>query len=531
MASAIAPDASIVVATCADTTTFGGLLAIENLVGSSNPPAIISQSYGVCEAANYLPSNAAFYTAFQTAAAAGTSVFVSSGDGGASECAADYTNGQYYSYPGIGITGWGETPYNVSVGGTDFEDKYNASKPANGGLPQSTYWNSTNTGIYGSAKSYIPEIPWNDSCASYLIYNLEGFTASAGTAGFCNNSTATTNNAFLSTSAASGGPSNCATFPGGEDTNQTTYLEVDGNCTGYPKPSWQSGIFGNPADGVRDIPDVSLFASNGVWGHYAIVCFSDTTEGGTACTANTPSAWSGFGGTSVATPMMASIQALVNQKWGTAWQGSPRAGNPDPIYYKIANAEFGTTGNSACYSINQPERRGLATSCAFYDITQGDNDIDCRANGTTHRVGCYVPSSTNGALSTQRLTTGKVTAGGSGYTSAPTCTLGAPSNLNKYLSPTGGTIWGGGTQATCTATITGGAVSAITITGTGQGYTGGTSCTLTGGGGSGATCTAYTTVGSAAPAYQPAYGATPGWDFATGLGSVNAYNLVFNTAW
>ena len=33
------------------------------------------------------------------------------------------------------------------------------------------------------------------------------------------------------------------------------------------------------------------------------------------------------------------------------------------------------------------------------------------------------------------------------------------------------------------------------------------------------------------PAYQPSFGATPGWDMATGLGSVNAYNLVTNTAW
>jgi len=298
---------------------------------------------------------------------------------------------------------------------------------------------------------------------------------------------------------------------------------------------WQSGIFGNPADGVRDVPDVSLFASNGVWGHYVIVCFSDTTQGGTACTAGNPSAWSGFGGTSVATPMMAGIQALVNQKWGTAWQGtSPRNGNPNPIYYQIAKTEFGASGNSTCYSVNQPPRRGLATACAFYDITQGDIDVNCRANGAAHRVGCYVPSSTNGILSTQRLTSpGTVTAQGSGYTSNPTCTLGAPSNLNKYLNPAGGTIWGGGIQATCTATRTGTAVTGVTITATalGQGYAGGTSCTISGGGGSGATCSASPTVGTAAPAYQPAYGATPGWDFATGIGSVNAYNLVFNSAW
>jgi hypothetical protein len=32
-------------------------------------------------------------------------------------------------------------------------------------------------------------------------------------------------------------------------------------------------------------------------------------------------------------------------------------------------------------------------------------------------------------------------------------------------------------------------------------------------------------------AYKPAYGATTGWDFATGIGSLNAYNLVFSKDW
>lgn len=31
-------------------------------------------------------------------------------------------------------------------------------------------------------------------------------------------------------------------------------------------------MLGNPNDGVRDLPDVSLFAANGVWSHYYIVC-------------------------------------------------------------------------------------------------------------------------------------------------------------------------------------------------------------------------------------------------------------------
>ncbi len=524
VASAVAPDATIDMATCGDTTTFGGLIAVENLVNAGNPPAIISMSYGVCEAANYLPSNAAFNTAFQSAAAAGVSVFVSAGDSGASSCAPDFMGGSSQAYPGIGVTGWGESVYNVSVGGTDFEDFYNANKPANGGLPQSTYWNSGNTTIDGSAKSYIPEIPWNDSCASYLVYSYAGYSQAYG-GGYCN-----AVSGVLSTEAGGGGPSGCAT--GGGDTNQTDYLEVDGTCTGYPKPSWQSGILGNPADGVRDVPDVSLFAANGIWGHYVVVCFSDSRHerGGKSC-AGAPSTWTGFGGTSVAAPVMASIQALVNQKWGTAWQGaSPRTGNPDPVYYQIAKAEFGSSGNSACYSINQPPRRGLATSCTFYDITQGDTDVDCAYNGPSNVVGCYAPSGMYGVLSTQALTTGTVTAVGSGYTT-PDCTLGAPSNLNSYLNPAGGTIWEGGTQADCTATIASGSVSAVSISGGGQGYAGGANCTISGGGGSGATCSASPSVGTAASAYQPAYGATPGWDFATGIGSVNAYNLVFNSAW
>jgi hypothetical protein len=74
-------------------------------------------------------------------------------------------------------------------------------------------------------------------------------------------------------------------------------------------------------------------------------------------------------------------------------------------------------------------------------------------------------------------------------------------------------------------------VTGVTVTSPGKGYTGNPICTLSGGGGKGAKCQAIITPTVAANSYQPAYGATPGWDFATGLGSVNAYNLVNNTAW
>ena len=63
-----------------------------------------------------------------------------------------------------------------------------------------------------------------------------------------------------------------------------------------------------------------------------------------------------------------------------------QGGQSQPHLLPIAKAEFGSSGNSACYSINQPPRRGLASSCVFYDITQGDINVDCRQNGTVHSL-------------------------------------------------------------------------------------------------------------------------------------------------
>ena len=67
-----------------------------------------------------------------------------------------------------------------------------------------------------------------------------------------------------------------------------------------------------------------------------------------------------------------------------------------------------------------------------------------------------------------------VSAGGTGYTSAPTVTF------------TGG----GGTGATATATVSGGVVTAVTVTAGGTGYTSAPTIGFTGGAGSGATATA-----------------------------------------
>jgi subtilase family serine protease len=416
-ASAAAPDATIEVAACASTrATFGGFVALENLINSANPPQVISVSYGSCEAENGASGNAAFNSAYQQAVAEGISVFASAGDEGAASCDAGATGATH----GIGVSGWASTPYNVAVGGTDFGDTYNNS---NG-----TYWNSTNSANYGSALSYIPEIPWNDSCAGGLLTSYFGFSTSYGTSGFCGSSMASQYQ-LLAVAAGSGGPSGCAT--GAPNVSGV----VSGTCQGYGKPSWQSGLQGIPSDGVRDIPDVSLFAGDGVWGHYYVNCLSDVRNGGAPCTGD-PSTWAGAGGTSFSSPIMAGLQALINQS-----AGGPQ-GNPNYVYYALA----AQSNASGC---NSTSGNGVAPNCVFYTVTQGDNDVNC--GGTES---CF----------------GAATSAGSGRRG-----------------------FGGG------------------------GGFGGFSSSMNG------------ALSTSSQSYAPAFGAAAGWSFATGIGSVNAYNLV--TSW
>ena len=373
-ASAAAPNAAIVLASCADTTNFGGFIALQNLLTNGGPvPNIVSISYGTSETNDGASFNAYINGLYQLGAAMGVSIFVSSGD----QLAAVSDRGAAYATHGINVNGWGSTVYNVSVGGTDFSDVPNNKT--------SMYWNSSNGTYFNSAKSYVPEIPWDDSCASTVVATYVGLTTTYGSTGSCNNATLIADG-FLNVVGGSGGPSACATGA------PSVPLVVSGTCAGYAKPSWQS-VFGNPSDGVRDLPDVALFASNGFWGHSYVVCYSDPTNGGASCL-GAPSTWAMFGGTSVSSPIMAGIQALINQA-AVAKGGSSYAGNPNPAYYSIAASEYSTSvGRTTCNSTT-----GSASTCAFNDITQGDNDAPCRAlSGTFYD--CYLPSGTNGVLST-----------------------------------------------------------------------------------------------------------------------------------
>ena len=364
-ASAGAPSAAIVVAACSDTqTTFGGLIALQNLLDGTAPVGVVSISYGECETENGATQNAAYNAAYQQAAAQGIAVFVSSGDEMAASCDANESLARH----GVAVSGFASTPYNVAVGGTDFSDTYSGTT--------STYWNSTNTIAGGSARSYIPEMPWNDSCASSVISGYLGYPAGYGSDGLCNSSEG--EEYFLTTGGGSGGPSGCATGA------PTTAGVVSGTCAGYAKPSWQQ-VVGVPADNVRDLPDVSLFAANGVWGHYLVYCDTDSADGGVTCS-GTPDTWSGAGGTSFSSPILAAIQALVNQKVGAL------QGNPAPVYYSLANSEYGAHGSALCDSSRGNK---VGHTCIFRDVTLGDIVAPC-ASGSKN---CYAPSGSYGALS------------------------------------------------------------------------------------------------------------------------------------
>ena len=200
-ASAAAPGAAIVVAACADTTsiTSGLLIAMQNLVNASTPPPIMSMSYGICEAENGASSNASINALYQQAVAEGISVFVAAGDEGAASCDA----GERSATHGIGVSGFASTPYNVAVGGTDFSDVLNGTTSTTGARPTRT--------TYGSALSYIPEIPWNDSCAGSLLANYYGLFDGLRRQTVFATAAQLSRMAYSWWSRGSGGPSNCAT--------------------------------------------------------------------------------------------------------------------------------------------------------------------------------------------------------------------------------------------------------------------------------------------------------------------------------
>lgn len=315
-AGAVAPNATINLVIAADTALQGGLeLAAERAVYSNISP-VLSVSFGECEAA-LAGENAFWSSLWQQAAAQGITVLVSTGDAGSAGC--DNDNTQSFAYRGQAVNGFASTPYNVAVGGTDFFYSNYAGSASALDAQIAIYWNGTpsNTTPAVSLLQHVPEQPWN---GSQFGLNAAGYTE---------------------TIAGGGGGASTAGF---SDGTSSFYHP-------YPKPSWQTGT-GVPADGARDIPDVSLFAAAGANHSYFPLCANDGDC--VPATGTNAVQITGIAGTSESAPSFAGIMALVNQKYG-------RQGQANYVLYPLASQH----------------------PAAFYDVTNGSISVPCNLQAVT----------------------------------------------------------------------------------------------------------------------------------------------------
>lgn len=326
LSGAVAPGATINLYTAADTTVQPGLLLAAQRAVDDDIAAVLSTSYGQCEQDIGSSGNQFWAALWQQAAAQGQTSLVSSGDSGSAGC--DNFRVPQVAQRGLAVSGFTSTPWNISVGGTDFfYASYNGSAAALT-AELATYWNMTPTGIATPATSLlkpIPEQPWSQAFGLDL-YNRGVYDPSAPTI-----------------VGGGGGASSCSS---GVQASDGSFA----SCTkGYAKPAWQVGK-GVPADGLRDLPDVSLFAADGENASFYPICLP-----GEGCTGLNPasSEISAIGGTSASSPAMAGIMALVNQKYG-------RQGQANFILYPLATQH----------------------PSVFHDITIGSNNAPCQ-QGTT----------------------------------------------------------------------------------------------------------------------------------------------------
>jgi hypothetical protein len=408
-AGAVAPKAAVKLVVTQSSMTDGvsGVDGSALYIVDNNVAPILTESYGLCESALGTGGNQFYKLLWQQAAAEGITVAVSAGDNGSAGC--DDPNSASSASSGIAVSGLASTPFNVAMGGTDFDQAGN----------QSTYWNGSNGTGQLSAKGYIPEIVWNDSCGSS---GLNG----------CNS--ATSGSDSLNIVAGSGAPSSL-----------------------YSKPAYQAaGITGMPGDGKRDLPDVSLFSADGGNGSFYIVCESDADiAGDTGCNLTAFSTTPPFhdfqavGGTSVAAPAFAGIMALVNQKTGQ------RHGNANITLYALAKSET----YSSCNSSGGTSGSASNTTCVFNDITKGTNAVPC-AGGNTN-----CSKTTSGGFGVLASGASAAYAAGLGYDLATGLgSINVANLVNKWSTPT--LISTSVTLGSSPSTISGTVGSTFTLSGT-----------------------------------------------------------------
>jgi subtilase family serine protease len=411
-AGAMAPDATVDYVACGRVgVTSGADLAAAYII---DDPAhvqrigVLSTSFGDCEAQPQSEANQFYVSLWQQAAAEGITVVVATGDTGADGC----QDVGAYAADGLSVVNEASTPYNIAAGGTDFSDVFSGTT--------STYWSATNGANFVSAQSYIPEMTWNESCASPLVLEFfgKGFGSSSGANGFC---------------------TWAAQQPVDPNTGFSPYANAwagsGGLSTVSARPAWQTGVPGIPAQGGRAVPDISMFASGGyTWSQTLILCDSGFAgmPAGTACDySNGNDVFANYGGgTSFVAPAFAGIMALINQKSGD------RQGQANYVLYPLAGQQYVSYGSSTqpslanCAAYLGPQ---VVSGCYFHDISAtpntgatpatpfitGTTAVPC--TGTATSAGTFTDGSTDAASDNEncygyQIT---VTANGASLTTTP----------------------------------------------------------------------------------------------------------------
>jgi subtilase family serine protease len=303
----VATGASIVLVNSGD--VFTSLAhAIQNPItvnGNTITVPIISQSYGACEASISSGDLTTIEGWLAQANSQGQTVVLAAGDTGAADCDDSSTQTITSATQGLAVDYPGSSAYVTDAGGSEFMGDGTAQTPQTG---SGTYWSANGSGnvsddLITSAKSYIPEMAWNDT--------------------------------------------------------------------------WQTGVAGIPADGHRDVPDISLNSSpdhdpylyctqvqtQGSGTNYVSSCQATSfrlNDGSQSDTNDLTAA----GGTSFAAPSFAGLLAVMEQDFATGGG----LGNINPALYQLA-------ANSTTYAK------------AFHDITTGNNQVPCTTGSTNCPTG------------------------------------------------------------------------------------------------------------------------------------------------
>ena len=271
------------------------------------------------------------YNAFlEQAAAQGQTVVSAAGDNGSTDCYGQYKTSDTADNEQLAVDFPASSQYVTAMGGTEFSAADVAST-------NSQYFDAQSTSdIISSAKSYIPEMVWNDDVAAV---------------------------------ASSCPGSNCSPISAG-----------GGGVSIYTaQPSWQAGTVGgvsiSTSGGKRMLPDIALTASP--YNAPFAFCTSDTTFWSSgqkaSCNNGLRDASSGTltvgGGTSFDAPTFSALIAIINQKENSTGQGLI-----NPTLYSLAASS--------------------AYASAFHDITSGGNQC---LSGASY---CAAPATTDYAATT-----------------------------------------------------------------------------------------------------------------------------------